>query len=182
MGRGRPRKETTEVALVKDSPAAVTKTGGVRDLPPEDNAVFVAHEVDALTLGTVDLYDEKAVFDRLKLYITSCKLNGMRPTPPGLANWLGVTAEELKDWMLDPGDAEHRRLATRVYEFLRASWADYALTGKTPASIAIFVAKNWFAMSDANKVAEAPQVQKQLDLEKLAAEAAALPDSDIIDM
>lgn len=161
---------------------SVPKPGGNDVIKDDENGVYVKHEVDALSYATVDLYDEKAVWNRLKLYAAACKKNGMRPTPPGVANWFGVSSEELRDWMLDPGDPEHRRLATRLYEFLRASWADYALTGKTPASIAIFVAKNWFAMSDANKVAEAPQVQKQLDLEKLAAEAAALPDNEIIDM
>lgn len=180
MAEQKKAKKNSMAVALKESPAAI-KAGSVRDLSPEDNAVYVAHAAEALRYDSVDLYDTDAVWKRLKLYINSCRATGMRPTPPGLANWLGVTSEELRDWMIDPGDPDHRRLATRLYEFLRASWADYALSGKTPASIAVFVAKNWFAMSDANKIAEAPQVKSQLDLEKLAAEAAALPDSDVID-
>lgn len=152
-----------------------------KELTPEENMLVVKHSVDALLYPSVNLYDEEAVMQRIRIYIQSCNRNGLRPTPPGMANWLGVRLEEMRDWMVESGTAEHRKLAARLYELLRSSWADYALTGKTPASVAIFVAKNWFAMSDANKVADAPQVQKQLDLEKLAAEAAALPDTDIID-
>lgn len=178
---GRPKKENTAIAAPGNLTDAAVRGSGNDVMPPEDNTLYVAHAIDALRYGPVDLYNEAQVYDRLKLYIGSCKRNGMRPTPPGLANWLGITTEELKEWLVEPGDPEHRRLATRLYEFLRASWADYALTGKTPPSIAIFVAKNWFAMSDTNKVADAPQVKTQLDLEKLAAEAAALPDSEIIE-
>lgn len=158
-----------------------TRTLTAKELTEEENMKFTAHAMGALVYPTVDLYDEDAVFQRLRLYIASCNRNNLRPTPPGLASWLGISAEELREWMLDRGTVEHRSIAVRVYEMLRSSWADYALTGKTPASVAIFVAKNWFAMSDAARVSDAPQVQKQLDLEKLAAEAAALPDTEIID-
>lgn len=183
---GRPKKaeaQTTDLALPepKEQQKIIRKTAGTSDLSNEDNRKYVSHAVDALAYPTVDIYNEEEVWQRTQIYINSCKRNNQRPSPPGLANWFGISTEELRDWMIEPGTAEHRRLATRLYEMLRASWADYALQGKIPASVAIFAAKNWFAMSDVSKVSDAPQVQKQLDLEKLAAEAAALPDADIID-
>lgn len=186
-GPGRPRKERAGVdlalpAVLEQLPAEKKGGSGVRDMTVDENITYVQHEVDAINYPTVDIYNEEQVAQRFRLYIQSCKRNNQRPTPPGLANWLGISTEELKDWMIDPGSAEHRRLAARIYEVLRASWADYAMSGKTPASIAIFVAKNWFAMSDVNRVESAPIVQKALDLEKLAAEAAALPDGDVYDV
>ena len=185
-GPGRPKKERAGESL--ELPAAIESLppekkggGGVRDLTADENISYVQHEVDAINYPTVDIYNEEQVAQRFRLYVASCKRNNQRMTPPGLASWLGISTEELKDWMIDPGSMEHRRLAARIYEVLRASWADYAMSGKTPASIAIFVAKNWFAMSDVNRVESAPIVQKALDLEKLAAEAAALPDGDVYD-
>lgn len=181
----RPKKKAEGLdlpALPEPKPAAVDKrNSGTRDLTADENRTFVEHEINALNFPQVDIYDEDQVMQRLRLYISSCKRNNQRLTPPGLASWLGISTEELKDWMLDPGTEDHRRLAARIYEMLRASWADYALSGKTPASVAIFVAKNWFAMADVNRVADAPIVQKALDLDKLAAEAAALPDDGIIE-
>ena len=175
------KNELSIAAQANDQTGIKKAYASVKDLTIAENRTYVNHTTDALGYAPIDLYNDSEVFARFQLYAKACRIHNMRLTPPGLASWFGVSLEELKDWMTEPGSPEHRRIATRIYSALASSWADYALTGKTPASVAIFVAKNWFAMSDVNRVAEAPQVQKQLDLERLAAEAAALPDSDIID-
>ena len=144
-------KKKTEEAGLEYSLAPIDESGrrlGTKEMTAEENAAYVAHAVNALELPVVDIYDEAAVMERTRIYVESCIRTGMRISPPGLANWFGITSSELKEWMLDPGTAEHRRLASRLYEMLRQSWSDYALSGKTPASVAVFLGKNWFGYSD----------------------------------
>lgn len=183
-----PRKKKTENTdimpldglSIPAMPEEDEKGGKGYQLTAKENARFVNHAAGALGYASVNIYDEGEVWERVKLYMQSCEQYYMRPNPAGLANWLGITEQELKDWINEPGTLEHRSAASRIYAMLKQSWADLALTGKTPPSVAMFVAKNWFKMSDVSQIQDEITAKKELDLDKLAAEAAALPDDDII--
>lgn len=152
-----------------------------RTLTAEQNAAYIDHAMAALTQDRVNIYKDDDVERRTVAYIQSCKLSGTRPHPPGLANWLGITQAELYDWLTDRQTDDHRHTAARVYQMLHQAWADHALSGKVSPQIAIFLGKNWFGYTDVNRIEVQPSMQKAIDLEKLAQEAAALPDGDIID-
>lgn len=147
----------------------------------EENDLFIGHAWAGLTRPPVDLKDLEAVENRVTEYALSCKNSGLRPNPPGMAAWLGVTSEAFSEWLTNPGDDAHKIAAARIYQFLHQSFADMALAGKTSPQITIFFAKNWFSYTDANRIEVAQTIEKAKSLDDLAKEAAALPDGDIID-
>lgn len=146
-----------------------------------ENNMFIGHAWEALTRQPVDLNDPKAVEDRVTEYALSCRNNGMKPNPPALAAWLGITSEDLNTWLTGVGTEEQRKTAARVYQFLHQSFADTAMAGKIPSSTVVFLAKNWFGYQDAQRIETATTVERKKSLDELAREAAALPDGDIID-
>lgn len=146
----------------------------------EENELFIGHAWAALSRPAIDLDDAKAVEQRVTEYALSCRNSGLRPNPPGLAAWLGITSAELGEWLVRPGTEEQRRMSARIYQFLHQSFADMALAGKTSPQVAIFLAKNWFSYTDATRI-ETASVERVKTLDDLAREAAALPDGDIID-
>lgn len=148
----------------------------------EENDLYIGHAWAGLTRPPVDLSDMKAVEERVTDYALSCRNSGIRPSPPALAAWLGITSKDMEEWMTAPGSEEHRHTAARVYQFLHQSFADMAMGGKLSPQIAIFFAKNWFGYTDSNRIEVAQTLEKAKTLDDLAKEAAALPDGDIIDV
>lgn len=147
----------------------------------DENDMTIAHSLAGLTAPPVNLMDIEEVERRTMEYIASCQRTGMRVSPPSLALWLGITSADLADWLTEYGTEEHRKTAARIYQFLHASFADNALTGKTSPQLAMFFAKNWFGYRDSQAVETAQTVEKQKSLDELAKEAEALPDFEIIE-
>ena len=147
----------------------------------EDNALFIAHSLAGLAAQPVNLMDTEEVERRSMEYIQDCVKTGTRVSPPGLALWLGITSSDLTEWLTSYGTEEHRKSAARIYQFLHASFADNALSGKTSPQLAMFFAKNWFGYRDSQAIETAATVEKRKSLDELAKEAESLPDFEIIE-
>lgn len=147
----------------------------------EENALYIAHSLAGLAAQPVDLMDTEEVERRSMEYIQDCVKTGTRVSPPGLALWLGITSSDLTEWLTTYGTEEHRKSAARIYQFLHASFADNALSGKTSPQLAMFFAKNWFGYRDSQAIETAATVEKRKSLDELAKEAEALPDFEIIE-
>ena len=146
-----------------------------------ENDLFIGHAWAALSRPPVNLNDPNEVEQRVTEYALSCRASGLRPNPPALAAWLGITSDDLSTWLTGVGTEEQKRTAARIYQFLHQSFADTALAGKIPSATVVFLAKNWFGYSDAVRLETASTVERKKSLDELAKEAAALPDGDIID-
>ncbi len=148
----------------------------------DENDLFIGHAWAALSRPPVDLSDPAEVEQRVTEYARSCRNSGLRPNPPALAAWPGITSNDLNEWLTGVGTEEQRKSAARIYQFLHQSFADMALAGKTSPQVAIFLAKNWFGYTDAQRLETASIVERRKSLDELAKEAEALPDGDIIEM
>ena len=181
MARTKKSQEITELAVQEEFSKPVGKKNG-GDLTLEENSTYISHAWEGLNRQPVNMQNSAEVENRVVEYLMSCRNNGLRPNPPALASWLGITSEDLKEWLTKAGSAEHRKAAARVYQMLHQCFADLAFTGKVPPMIAIFLAKNWFGYSDVQRIETQSTMEKRVDLDKLAAEAEALPDGEIIDV
>lgn len=168
-----PKKLTRDELTVREQAQLQTNA--------EDNALFIGHSLAGLAAPPVNLMDSEEVERRAAEYIADCQRTGTRVSPPGLALWLGITSDDLKEWLTTYGTEEHRRSAARIYQFLHAAFADNALAGKTSPQLAIFFAKNWFGYRDSQAIETAATVERRKSLDELAKEAEALPDFEIID-
>lgn len=148
----------------------------------EENAVYIGHSLAGLAAQPVNLMDTEEVERRSMEFFQDCARTGTRVSPPGLALWLGITSSDLVNWLTDGGGTvEDRRSRARIYQFLHANWADNAMLGKMSPALAMFLAKNWFGYSDAQRMESAETVEKRKTLDELEAEANALPDTAIIE-
>lgn len=148
----------------------------------EQNATIIRHSLAGLSVKPVDLLDNKEVEQRALAYFADCAATGAKVTPPGLALWLGITSSDLTDWLTTYGTEEHRKSAARIYQLLHSAFMDTALNGKQSPQLSMFLAKNWFGYTDAQRIETAQVVEKKKSLDELAREAAALPDGDVIDV
>lgn len=167
------QKLTTNELTVREQAALATSA--------EENAVYIGHSLAGLAAQPVNLMDTAEVEQRAMEYIQDCAKTGTRVSPPGLALWLGITSADLVAWLTDLGTEEHRKAAARIYQLLHANFADNAMLGKMSPALAMFLAKNWFGYSDAQRVETAETVEKRKSLDELAKEAEALPDFEIIE-
>ena len=146
------------------------------------NASIIQHSLAGLSAAPVNLLDSAEVERRSLEYFADCVRSGAKVTPPGLALWLGITSADLTDWLTSLGTEDHRKSAARIYQLLHSAFMDTALNGKQSPQLSMFLAKNWFGYTDAQRIETAQVVEKKKSLDELAREAAALPDGDVIDV
>lgn len=132
--------------------------------------------------GPVNLLDHKSVERRIKAYWASCVESGAMPNPPGLAAYLGVSKEQFREWLAGMGTLENRALATKTYNLLEQTIIDHSLTGKLSPQLTMFYTQNWFGYQNKNALELQQAAPAPPSLDKLAAEAAALPDGDVVDV
>lgn len=172
---GRPRLTEEEREL-----RAVDRELRAINVSTEENDMYIGHAWAALSRPAVDLSNLEEVEKRVTEYVISCRNTGIKPNPPALAAWLGITSSDLTAWLTAAESDDHKRTAARIYQFLHQSFVDMALSGKASPQVVVFLAKNWFGYTDAQRI-EATTVEKAKTIDELAKEAAALPDGDIID-
>lgn len=148
----------------------------------EQNASIIQHSLAGLSAAPVNLLDAEEVVRRSLEYFADCTRSGAKVTPPGLALWLGITSADLTDWLTGIGTEDHRRSAARIYQLLHSAFMDTALNGKQSPQLSMFLAKNWFGYTDAQRIETAQVVEKRKSLDELAKEAEALPDGDVVDV
>ena len=147
----------------------------------DENTEFLAHALAPLEQKRVDLLDPKAIEERVKAYMTSCAMRNLKPNPPGLAAWMGVSQDEFRAWLAGMGSMENRALASRTHQMLHQLYADYSLAGKLSPQLAMFFGTNWFGYTQKNAADLQQAAPTAPSLDKLEAEAAALPDGEVID-
>ena len=175
--RGRPPL-SEEVKLARQQEKETLEIQGELEM----NASIIQHSLAGLSAAPVNLLDSKEVERRSLEYFADCVRSGAKVTPPGLALWLGITSSDLTDWLTTYGTEEHRKSAARIYQLLHSAFMDTALNGKQSPQLSMFLAKNWFGYTDAQRIETAQVVEKKKSLDELAREAAALPDGDVIDV
>ena len=153
----------------------------VKGMTPDENTDFLAHALAPFGEAATDLLDPVAIEERVKAYMASCAARNMKPNPPGLAAWLGVSQDEFRAWLAGMGSLENRQLASRVHQMLHQLYADYSLSGKLSPQLAMFFGQNWFGYTQKNTMELQQAAPKKADLDALAAEAAALPDGNVVD-
>lgn len=166
-----------KTAVAKGGEAKISKAVAEMD----ENTMFLAHALAPMKAEKVDLLDPAAIEERVEAYMASCAQKNMRPNPPGMAAWLGVSQDEFRAWLAGKGSAENRALATRVHQMLHQLYADYSLAGKLSPQLSMFFGQNWFGYQTKNAIELQQAAPKQTDLDALAAEADALPDGEVVD-
>ena len=176
-GRGRPPLSAEQLAVREQQREEVAIQNEL-----DQNASIIQHSLAGLSAAPVNLLDSADVERRSLEYFADCVRSGAKVTPPGLALWLGITSADLTDWLTSLGTEDHRKSAARIYQLLHSAFMDTALTGKQSPQLSMFLAKNWFGYTDAQRIETAQVVEKRKTLDELAREAEALPDGDIIDV
>ena len=176
-GRGRPPLSAEQLAVREQQREEVAIQNEL-----DQNASIIQHSLAGLSAAPVNLLDSAEVERRSLEYFADCVRSGAKVTPPGLALWLGITSADLTDWLTSLGSEDHRRSAARIYQLLHSAFMDTALNGKQSPQLSMFLAKNWFGYTDAQRIETAQVVEKRKTLDELAREAEALPDGDIIDV
>lgn len=167
-----------ENALTKREKAELMKTEGTE----EENRKFLTHAfLPYAGRGPVSLLDPVAIGERVSAYWDSCSQSNIMPNPPGMAAWLGVSQDQFKEWLAGMGSIENRTLASRTYQMLHQTLIDRSLSGKVSPQLVMFYAQNWFGYQNKNAVELQQAAPAPPNLDKLAAEAAALPDGAVID-
>ena len=167
-----------ENALTKREKAELMKAEGTE----EENRRFLAHAfLPYAGSGPVSLLDHVAIGERVSAYWDSCSQSNIMPNPPGMAAWLGVSQDQFKEWLAGMGSIENRTLASRTYQMLHQTLIDRSLSGKVSPQLVMFYAQNWFGYQNKNAVELQQAAPAPPNLDKLAAEAAALPDGAVID-
>ena len=172
------RKEAESTEMTVTEKGKLGKTG----VTDEENKLYLAHAIAPMERKAVDLLNPAEVEERVLAYAASCAEKNMRMHPPGMAAWLGVSQKDFTEWLSGMGSVENRALASRVHQMLHQSYADYALAGKTSPQLAIFFGQNWFGYTNKNALELQQATQAPPSLDKLAAEAAALPDGEVVDV
>lgn len=163
--------------LAKKVDGKVARSGTTTD----ENTEFIAHALSPLEQKRVDLLDPKAIEKRVLDYMASCAKRNMRPNPPGMAAYFGVSQDEFRAWLAGMGTLENRELASRTHQMLHQLYADYSLAGKLSPQLAMFFGTNWFGYTQKNAADLQQAAPTAPSLDKLEAEAAALPDGEVID-
>lgn len=142
---------------------------------------YLANALSPFKAEKADLLNPAEVEERVLAYFASCGQRDIMPVPPGVAAWLGVSQDEFRRWLEGMGSTENRQLASRVHQMLHQVYAEYSVGGRLSPQLSMFFGQNWFGYQNKNAV-ELQQAQTQkADLDALAAEAAALPDGEVID-
>lgn len=142
---------------------------------------YLANALTPMKNAKADLLNPAEVEQRVMAYFASCGQRDIMPVPPGVAAWLGVSQEEFRRWLAGMGTVENRELASRVHQMLHQVYAECSVSGKMSPQLAMFFGQNWFGYQNKNAVELQQAAPKTADLESLAAEAAALPDGEVID-
>lgn len=147
----------------------------------EDAQMLLGHAYAPFTQRPVNLLDPAQVEKRIKAYWASCSMSGAMPNPPGLVSYLRVSKEQFREWLAGIGSIENRDLATKTYNLLEQTIIDFSLAGKLSPQTMMFLTQNWFGYQNKNSVELQQAAPAVPSLDKLAAEAAALPDGDVVD-
>jgi len=148
----------------------------------EETAMLMGHGYAPFLRKPVNLLDPGDVERRIKAYWASCAKSGAIPSPPGLRAYLRVSIGQFREWLAGIGTIENRDLAVKTYNLLEQAIIDFHLAGKISPQSMQFLTQNWFGYQSKNALELQQAAPAPPSLDKLAAEAAALPDGDVVDV
>lgn len=174
---GRPTKD--ESGLTQ---RAITAISRAEKQEGENEALLEHAFLPYAATDPANLLSPDEVGKRVSAYWESCRQTGAMPNPPGMAAWLGVSQDAFREWLAGMGSQENRTLASRTYQMLHQTLIDRSLAGKVSPQLTMFFAQNWFGYQNKNTMELQQAAPAPPSLDKLAAEAAALPDGDVLDV
>ena len=125
---------------------------------PGDNSAYLRYARVSMNLPPIDISDPKQVEKRLEEYFNFCEENDRKPQMVGMANWLGISRDQLSAWKRgDFRAATHTPIIRKAVGLLEELWVDYMQDGKINPANGIFLAKNMFQYKDVQDVVIAPQ-------------------------
>lgn len=132
------------------------KNFGQENVKPGDNARYLRYALASWDLPPIDISDPKQVEQRLNDYFKFCIENDRKPNMVGMANWLGVGDETLRQWKIGMyRSSTHTGLIKKAVRLLEEMWVDYMQNGKVNPASGIFLAKNMFGYRDVIDIAPA---------------------------
>lgn len=157
----------------RKSPASEKK-----ELELNDNATFINNAIAAWGLRPVDLENAEDVQNRILMYFQRCADSGMRPTLPGVFNYLQIGKSLWNEWLSGKDGIQLRRLAEQVQRTMEQIWADLSMQNKTYPANAIFLGKNWFGYKDQTDVVVDTQARREMNEQELWEAASAIIGED----
>lgn len=133
----------------------------------EDNANYINLLKEAFVVDKPDLSNQKEVDNAIQLYLDRCARHNIRPGNMGLYNALGITRQDVNDYLKGKRKAPSSTFIDTLKK-VKASMAEYreilGSQGKLSPPTLIFWQKNHDGFEDVQKVEldanAAPQAEK----------------------
>lgn len=146
------QKENASTDLTK-APKWNVKKFGEEGVQPGDNSRFIRFALASWDLPPIDISDPKQVEGRILEYFEHCNNFDRKPTPVGVANWLGVNRMTLNNWKNGKiQDSARVALIQKVMSILEEQWTDYMQNGKINPAAGIFLGKNLYGYRDVQDI------------------------------
>jgi hypothetical protein len=171
------QKDNASTDLTK-APKWNVKKFGEEGVQPGDNSRFIRFALASWDLPPIDISDAKQVERRIMEYFEHCNNYDRKPTPVGVANWLGVNRYTLNTWKNGKiQDSARVALIQRVMGILEEQWTDYMQNGKINPAAGIFLGKNLYGYRDVQDIrADVGQpVEDEPNADMLKAKYAEIP-------
>lgn len=138
--KGKPRKMPLREDLQKF---------GEENVEAGDNTRFLRLAMASWDLPPIDISDAQQVENRIYEYFTFCAENDRKPSMVGMANWIGVSKDTVREWKLgNVRNETHAAPVQKALNILEELWVDYMQNGKINPASGIFLAKNMFQYKD----------------------------------
>lgn len=117
---------------------------------PGTNRKMLANALEAWKLPRIDTKDPYQVAERLEKYFNYCLEGDFRPSVVGMANWIGVSEQTVKNWYTGKKmpTTDHQALMTRAYGILQQIWNDSMVDGTMNPVSGIYMSKVHFGYKD----------------------------------
>lgn len=139
---------------------------------PGDNAKYIKNAMQLGALPKIDLYDSKAVEDRINEFFTIQFENDLKPTVSGMGMALGLSRQRLWEIKTDnlKGGTTKYDLPTSTleaikkgYNYMEILWENYMQNGKINPVSGIFLGKNNFGYQDKQEMVLTPNTNQEAE-------------------
>ena len=134
------------------------RTGNWYNLTDEEkeerhNSRYLKQALVSMDLPPIDISDPKQIEARIGEYFEYCGSEDKKPSPVGMANWIGVTPRTIYQWRHGKvRSTETERVINRALALMEEFITDQIQETKTNPANFIFLTKNWFGYRDQTDV------------------------------